>query len=185
MKLRLDALLLAFCLPLVACTQGAAPEAGSAAPSPPSPQEQGPAADDAAVQRPALAVTLLDGSAWDIAAQRGRWVVVNFWATWCKPCLKEIPDLSALHDAREDVEVIGLAYEEIAVEDMRAFLQKHPASYPIAIVDVYAPPADFDTPRGLPMTWLIAPDGRVAEKFLGPVTSADLTRAIEAAATSG
>lgn len=190
MKPRLTALILASCLPLAACGPGAVPEAAreaapEAPPVPAQPAEASASDADAAVARPALAVTLLDGSAWDIAAQRGRWVVVNFWATWCKPCLKEIPDLSALHDAREDVEVIGLAYEEIAVADMQAFLQKYPASYPIAIVDVYAPPADFDTPRGLPMTWLIAPDGRVAEKFLGPVTSDDLTRAIEAAATPG
>ena len=187
MKPRLPALILASCLPLAACGPAAGPDepaaSATAQSAEPAPDVANGGVDSA--KRPALAVTLLDGSAWDIAAQRGRWVVVNFWATWCKPCLKEIPDLSALHDAREDVEVIGLAYEEIAVQDMQAFLQKHPASYPIAIVDVYAPPADFDTPRGLPMTWLIAPDGRVAEKFLGPVTSADLTRAIEAAGAPG
>jgi thiol-disulfide isomerase/thioredoxin len=133
--------------------------------------------------KPALEVKLLDGSDWSLAARSGRWVVVNFWATWCSPCLKEIPDLTALDAARDDLEVIGLAYEEIEVADMRAFLEKHPAGYPIAILDVYDPPADFDTPRGLPMTYLIAPDGAVAKKFLGPVTSKELTQAIAAHAT--
>ena len=134
----------------------------------------------AGMQRPALAVDTLDHGVFDLAAHRGEWVVVNFWATWCKPCLKEIPDLSAFHYSRQDVTVIGLAYEEIEPDDLRAFLRKVPASYPIAILDVYDPPAAFDTPRGLPMTYLIAPDGTVARQFLGPVTSAELAEAIAA-----
>jgi hypothetical protein len=64
---------------------------------------------------------------------------------------------------------------------MLAFLKQHPAGYPIAIIDTYKPPADFDTPRGLPMTYLISPAGEVAEKFLGPVTSEELAKKITAA----
>jgi thiol-disulfide isomerase/thioredoxin len=158
----------------------AAPVAAPSADSQPV-SDTAPTSDERTDQ-PRLAVTLLDGSAWNIEAQRGSWVVVNFWATWCAPCLKEIPDLAGLHDSREDVVVIGLAYEEIEAAEMLSFLERHPASYPIAIVDVYAPPEDFDTPRGLPMTWLIAPDGSVARKFLGPVTSKDLLEVIDASA---
>ena len=64
---------------------------------------------------------------------------------------------------------------------MRAFLQKHPVLYPISIVDVYAPPAGFDPPRGLPMTYLVDPQGVVAEQYLGPVTAQDIERDIAAA----
>ena len=131
-----------------------------------------------AADRPALSVQTLDHGTFELSAQRGSWVVVNFWATWCSPCLKEIPDLSAFDAAREDVQVIGLAYEDITPEDMRAFLAEHPAGYPVALVDVYAPPAGFATPRGLPTTHLVAPDGSLARTFVGPVTSADLSRAI-------
>ena len=87
---------------------------------------------------------------------------------------------SASSTVGSDVRVIGLAFEEIEPEALQAFLARHPASYPIALVDVYDPPADFEVPRGLPTTWLIAPDGTVAERFLGPVTGAQLARAIEA-----
>jgi thiol-disulfide isomerase/thioredoxin len=128
--------------------------------------------------KPRLEVTTFDGKPWSLSERAGRWVVVNFWATWCSPCLKEIPDLSAFDAERDDVDVIGLAYEEISPEDMRVFLSLHPAGYPIAILDVYQPPEDFDTPRGLPMTWLIGPSGEVAKKFLGPVTSDELRKAI-------
>lgn len=129
---------------------------------------------------PALSVTTTAGETFDLAAQRGKWVVVNFWATWCAPCLKEMPDFDAFDAAREDVVVIGLAFEEIDPAELKAFVAKRKVSYPIALVDVYEPPADFDVPRGLPTTYLIDPQGKLAEKFLGPITSADLSRAIAA-----
>jgi hypothetical protein len=85
-----------------------------------------------------------------------------------------MPELSALHAMREEIEVVGLAYEDIEPEEMKAFLQKLPVTYPIVLVDTYNPPEDFAVPRGLPLTYLIAPDGKVAKEFLGPVTAADI-----------
>lgn len=178
------------CLPVLLLLAACRQEAPPAAPAPSEPEAavaatEAPdaAASDAPVEaptHPTLVVETLDGSTFDLSAERGHWVVVNFWATWCKPCLKEIPDLTAFDAARDDVRVIGLAYEEITAEAMREFLLDHPAGYAIALVDPYDPPADFETPRGLPLTYLIAPDGRVAKKFLGPVTSGDLAEAIVA-----
>ena len=130
---------------------------------------------------PSLRVTTVDGNTFDLADQRGKWTVVNFWATWCGPCLQEMPELSALDAMREYIVVVGLAYEDTTVEEMRAFLEKHPVVYPIALLDVYDPPADFDTPRGLPMTVLVGPDGKVVKTITGPVTAHDLETAIAAA----
>lgn len=128
--------------------------------------------------RPTLAVQTYDGKSFDLSAHRGSWVVVNFWATWCAPCLKEMPDFSAFDQARADVQIIGLAYEEIDADDMRAFLAKHPVSYPVSIVDLLHPPEDFEPPRGLPLTYLVAPDGRIAKRFMGPITSEMLAQTI-------
>lgn len=158
---------------LVACKPGADGDAGgrnttSAAP----PAAVKPAARPTArVERPSLKVTTLDGARYDLAQQRGKWVIVNYWATWCGPCLQEMPELSALAAMRQHIAVIGLAYEETTPAELRAFLAKRPVAYPIAPIDVYDPPKDFGAPRGLPTTWLIAPDGTLARKYTGPVTA--------------
>jgi len=172
------AMLLAACQP-AADKAAADPQATAAEPAAPPAQDTPPAVEDAPKPEvPTLDVATIDGGRFDLAQQRGKWVVVNFWATWCSPCLKEMPELSALDAMREHIVTVGLAYEEISPEDMQAFLKDHPVVYPIAVIDVYSPPADFETPRGLPMTYLIAPDGKVARQFLGPVTAREIETAI-------
>jgi Thiol-disulfide isomerase and thioredoxins len=128
--------------------------------------------------QPTLKVTTLDGQPFDLEAQRGRWVIVNFWATWCVPCIKEMPDISRFVTSHKNVAAIGLAYEDSDKADIEAFLVKHPVSYPIAQVTMDNPPKDFESPRGLPTTYLIDPDGKVARRFVGPVTEQSLGAAI-------
>ncbi len=146
----------------------------------PAPTSDEGAAEKVTAEQPTLKMKALDGSDYDLAAHRGKWVVVNFWATWCAPCRKEMPELSALHALRDPIEVVGLAYEEIEPDEMKAFLAERPVTYPIIIVDPYDPPADFATPRGLPLTYLIDPQGKVAHTFLGPVTAAEIEAQIAA-----
>jgi len=168
---------------LAACKQPAA-DAPVAPAADTSPATSAPAAGEPAgvvaetAQEPKLQVQTVDGKTYNLAEHRGQWVVVNFWATWCGPCLQEMPELSALHAMRGNVEVVGLAYEDIEPAEMIEFLQKHPVTYPIAILDPYNPPQDFATPRGLPTTYLIAPDGKVAKQFVGPVNAQIVEQAI-------
>lgn len=121
----------------------------------------------------------LDGNPRTLSEFKGQWVVVNYWATWCAPCRKEIPDLSQLHDARDDITVLGLAYEDTEVEDFRRFLEDYPASYPILLVDVYDPPQVLGAPRALPTTFLVDRAGHLVHTWIGPITSQTITDWIE------
>jgi thiol-disulfide isomerase/thioredoxin len=135
----------------------------------------------ATAAKPTLNVTTLDGKAFDLSKQSGKWVIVNYWATWCSPCLKELPDISAYVAGHQDkVAAIGLAFEDSDKADIEKYLKAHPISYPVAQVDVMDPPKDFDTPKGLPNTYVIAPDGHVAKAFTGPITAQDLDAVIGA-----
>ncbi len=168
MHVRLIALLLSGLL--AACSRGPDPAPQAAAPAA-KPRPASAAVQPPPVERPSLRVTTLDGADYDLAGQRGKWVIVNYWATWCGPCIKEMPELSALAAMRQHIAVIGLAFEDTSEDELRAFLAKRPVAYPIARIDVYEPPKDFGAPRGLPTTWLIGPDGRMLRKYTGPVTA--------------
>jgi thiol-disulfide isomerase/thioredoxin len=139
-------------------------------------------ASAAEASKPALALKTLDGKTFDLAAERGKWVIVNFWATWCSPCIKEMPDISKFVASRADVRAIGLAFGGEELSDVTDFLKAHPVQYPIANVPLETPPKDFGAPKALPTTYLIAPDGSIAKKFTGPITTTDLEKAIAAGA---
>lgn len=138
----------------------------------------GLSAQAAMPERPSLHVTTLDGQTFDLSAQRGKWVIVNYWATWCVPCIKEMPDISRFVATHKNVVGIGLAYEDSEPAEIKDFLLKHPVVYPIAQVTMDHPPKDFDEPRGLPTTYLISPDGKVAKHIVGPVTESSLAAII-------
>jgi len=112
----------------------------------------------------------LHGDEVSLSEFRGKWLVLNYWATWCAPCRKEIPDLSTLNDSRDDVIVLGLAFEDTDIESFDKFLEEFHPSYAVLLVDVYAPPEPFGAPRVLPTTIILNPEGVPVKTFLGPVT---------------
>ena len=127
----------------------------------------------------------LGGGEISLSDYRGGWVVVNYWATWCAPCRKEMPELSLLHDDRGDVTVLGLAFEDTDEEAFEAFLTEYHASYPVLLVDVYQPPEPFGAPKVLPTTIILDTGGRAVKAFLGPVTREAIEHFIDSADVGG
>ena len=121
----------------------------------------------------------LEGEPVALSDYRGQWVLVNYWATWCTPCREEIPQLSALDEARDDVQVLGLAYEDRDPSIYEEFLNDYPAIYPILLVDVFDPPQALGEPKALPTTFVVDPAGEIVKTFVGPVTRKQLESYID------
>ncbi len=126
----------------------------------------------ASAPAPAFHLTDSQGKLHRLADYRGKWVLVNFWATWCPPCLEEIPDLIALHeDKANDLVVIGIALEYRNPRQVLEFAEQQMISYPVVLGNP-ALAAQIGPVRGLPMTYLYDPQGRLVAQHLGPLTRA-------------
>lgn len=101
---------------------------------------------------------------------QGRPLLVNFWATWCAPCVKEMPDLDALHRQFPDVTFVGLAVDTKVNVDK--FLQKVQVAYPLLLIGnkgIALMRALGNKVGGLPFTVVLDTQGKVVETILGPV----------------
>lgn len=117
----------------------------------------------------------VNGKKHSLADYKGKWVIVNYWATWCPPCQEEIPDLVEFHDRRKDDDavVIGINFEDIGEEQLSAFVDSFLISYPILRSEPLAETPLGSIP-GLPTTFIIAPDGSPVARQVGPVTGKQL-----------
>lgn len=116
----------------------------------------------------------MQGQAQRLSDYRGKWVLVNFWATWCPPCLEEIPDLIALHEAHKntDLVVIGVALDSDK-DSVVEFVAKKRVSYPIVYGD-YALASQVGEVEALPTSFLYDPAGKLVSYQEGVVTRASV-----------
>jgi thiol-disulfide isomerase/thioredoxin len=123
---------------------------------------------------PAHAMHLMDvqGQLHTLEIHKGKWVVLNVWATWCAPCIKEMPELQALARSRDDVVVLGLAADGDDVGRLRQFAQALRVSYPI-IAGNDKLMKEFKV-QAYPTTLLFNAQGKLVLTRLGQVTRADL-----------
>jgi len=121
-------------------------------------------------QAAGFSVTDTTGKKHSLAGYKGKWVLVNYWATWCPPCLEEIPDLIALHENKKNnLVVIGIALDFRGAKQVTDFAESMLITYPIVlgsseVVNQIAPV------QGLPTTYLFNPEGKMVAQQVGAVT---------------
>lgn len=133
----------------------------------------------------AAAFTGMDGQPVSLAQLRGKVAVVNFWATWCPPCRKEMPDLVAAYAKNQDQ---GVAFIGIAVEDdtdlVKEFARAHEINFPLATgkeKGIALMQALGNSVAGLPYTLVLDSQGNIVATKRGPISPARLEQALQAA----
>jgi len=117
-----------------------------------------------------------DGTTLDWESLRGHWVLVNYWAEWCKPCLEEIPELNDL-DRSAAIVVLGVNFDDIQGQELIDLGKKMGIEYGMLGEDP-GPELGWETPVGLPATFVVNPEGELVETRFGPQTEEDIKELI-------
>jgi thiol-disulfide isomerase/thioredoxin len=119
-----------------------------------------------------------DGTNFTLSGLHGKWVLVNFWAPWCPPCLQEMPDLNALQQRHKDLQVIGVAVMYGSRKEVTDIIGKLSVSYPIVFGNEDTA-GDFGGLDGLPTSFLYTPSGKLLGLHQGMLTKAQIEQVIE------
>jgi thiol-disulfide isomerase/thioredoxin len=126
----------------------------------------------AACQQPDFLDTKGNGHRYE--DMEGKWRLVNYWATWCGPCIKEIPELNTLSlDHGDTVLVFGVNFDSPEVEEQQAQVERMKIEFPVYTHDP-AKELGVTKPDVLPTTFIFSPDGKLAATLVGPQTEESL-----------
>jgi len=153
----------------------------------PADLEEKTAADvaiEAATAQKAPPFTLpdLNGTPVSLSEFAGKGVIVDFWATWCPPCVKEVPHFAELYEAYKDkgLVILGISFDDTKA-DIETFLKEQKVPYPILHADkltLSKVANDYGGVQFIPTTFFISPDGHIIEKLEGYHTKADLEQIV-------
>ena len=124
---------------------------------------------------PELAGATVDGQRFELGERRGKWVLVNFFATWCVPCRQEHPELirfAQSHEQAGDAEVVAVVYDD-SVDAVRDYRRDEGGDWPMVVDPKGRIALDWGV-AGVPESYLVSPDGQVAAKVVGGVRVAAL-----------
>lgn len=129
--------------------------------------------------KPNFVLTDLSGVKHTLANYQGKWLFINYWATWCPPCFEEVPDLINLHENRNknDVVVIGIVFEYESLKEVTDYVDDMLITYPVALSDE-AEMVGFDSVDVLPTTFIFNPAGELVRVKHGIVTPAMIEKLI-------
>ena len=133
------------------------------------------------VQELSFSLTDTKGVIFTEKNTRGKYLVINFWATWCTPCLKEIPAFVKFYEENSDhVEILGLDFEPVDLEIINDYVGRFSINYPIVLYneDNDSEYSNFGEIVGMPTTQIYSPEGELLHTFMGEITIDDLSEFI-------
>ena len=121
---------------------------------------------------------LFEGSKGNKSDFLGKWLVVNYWADWCPPCIKEMPELESFYDQHSNKAlVLAYNFDRLEGEELKGQIKRFKVNVPSILTD---PGLLFgwDVPSSLPATYILNPEGNLVEKLIGPQTKGSLEEII-------
>ena len=118
-------------------------------------------------------IEVYNGADTSIEKLKGQWIVVNYWADWCAPCIKELPELSEFAQENPDTLVYVFNFDELDEEDLAPVAKK----FKISIPSLISHPREIwgiQTPPAVPATFFISPEGQLVESLFRPQTKDSL-----------
>ena len=120
-------------------------------------------------------IEVFNGSNTNISDLNGNWIVINYWADWCAPCIKEIPELNEFAKENKDLIVYTFNFDQLEVEDLKPIAKK----FDIQVPSLISHPRDIwgiPTPPAVPATFFINPNGEITSSLFRPQTKEDLNK---------
>ena len=122
-------------------------------------------------------IEIFNGSDSNLSKMNGNWIVVNYWADWCAPCIKEIPELNDFANENKDLLVYTFNFDQLEVDDLEPIANK----FKIEVPSLISHPRDIwsiQTPPAVPATFFINPNGELVLSLFRPQTKDDLNEII-------
>ena len=120
-------------------------------------------------------IEIFNGSDTNLDKLNGNWIVINYWADWCAPCIKEIPELNEFAKENNDLLVFTFNFDQLDEDDLKPVAKK----FNIEVPSIVTHPRDIwgiQTPPAVPATFFINPDGDLALSLFRPQTKDDLNK---------
>jgi cytochrome c biogenesis protein CcmG, thiol:disulfide interchange protein DsbE len=134
---------------------------------------------------PDFTLTTLNGGTLTLSTMRGRWVILNFWATWCVPCLSEMPALQIIATERSgQLALFGINMRE-KEQDVRDFMTRYHLTFPVLINPDDSTLADYNLDLGVPQTVIVSPKGHVVWHQFGPIDLSKFRSTLDSLMASG
>ena len=122
-------------------------------------------------------IEVFNGANTNLANLNGNWVVINYWADWCAPCIKEIPELNEFASANKDLKVYTLNFDQLEIDDLEPIANR----FNILVPSLLTHPRDIwgiQTPPAVPATFFINPNGELSLSLFRPQTKDELNKII-------